>query len=175
MGSIERVTLISGMIYLLLVPGLMAQTPAAPAAGSGAIEFYMAGKKFSSLDEYEKQKAQAAVMKEEKDEVGDPLLGKTLVISAEGTVISSLSTLDAGKTISVSNGRVAGVEPSFKQVAKDFESGTAANGVLAQPVSSATQIDDDLRRKLRERHRPVLLISDRKKVRVLELEDGSAH
>ncbi len=145
-------------------------------AGAGApadIEVYMAGKKFASIGQYEKKKEQAAAA---SAAAFDPQFGKTLTISPDGTVITSHTTIDVGKTITIEpqkgTGRVAGVEPSFSQVSKDFDSGAAKNGASLTPVASAAEFEEKLRDKLRGHQGPVLLISDKTRVRVMELEGG---
>ncbi|MBF0387473.1 MAG: hypothetical protein HQL20_06415 [Candidatus Omnitrophica bacterium] len=171
------------VVSLALVGVAFAQQASAPQAVSGksssAIEIYVAGRKFISLSDYEKQKAvtivpvvsSASTITSEAS--FDPLIGKTLTISPEGTVITSSTTMEEGKTIEIkprANGRVAGVAPSFKQIVEDFDSGAGGNGAEPKKIASAEQLDEELRARLRAHHRPVLLISDKQKVRVMGLE-----
>ncbi|MEI6437574.1 MAG: hypothetical protein WCO69_02350 [Candidatus Omnitrophota bacterium] len=156
------------MVFLSLDSGssFAQKTEVAP----DGIEVYMGGRKFQSLGDYQKKRELDAVVIS-PGTTTDPVFGKTLIISSEGTVISTSMTLDGGKTIDVKvPGRVAGIEPSFRQVTKDFDANAGTKGVKPQTVSSPEDFDEQLRKKLREHHRPVLLISDKKRVRVLELD-----
>ncbi|MBF0593539.1 MAG: hypothetical protein HQL22_01080 [Candidatus Omnitrophica bacterium] len=188
---------IAGQFFYLFILGVFLVCRAAIAAdvSSPGIEVYVAGQKFSSLEDYrrlkekERQEAKAAVAVSAEAAavkkvpaagarsmstgiIVDPFMGKTVTIRPDGTTITSQTSLDQGKTIRINQrqGRVAGVQPSFAQVEKDFDAGQSGNGVKPQGVSSAAELEEDLHQRVGASNSPVLLISDKQKVRVMELE-----
>ena len=184
MPTLLRIIGILGVFFFLAGGRSFAEKAGAAEGSPGNIEVYMAGKKFASLDDYENTRKQAAAVvpslsaaKKLQSLQEIPLTGKTLIISGNGTVITSHDTIDEGKTITLvppqEPGRVAGVEPSFRQGVKDFESGAPDNGVLPQAVSSAATFGEALHDKIGTGDRPVLLISDKRRVRVMQLEGKS--
>lgn len=161
----------------------------AEASPSSGVEVFVAGQKFISVIEYEqkKKKDENLLIKERalenkvknlsdspaiEDVITsiEPFMGKTVELRPDGTLITSQATIEEGKTVEISPaGRVAGVQPSFQQVAEDFDQGKGRNGIDLQKVTSAEHLEKELHQKLKDRGRPVLLISDRKKVRLMEL------
>ncbi len=161
----------------------------AEASPSSGVEVFVAGQKFISVIEYEqkKKKDENLLIKERalenkvknlsdspaiEDVITsiEPFMGKTVELRPDGTLITSQATIEEGKTVEISPaGRVAGVQPSFQQVAEDFDQGKGRNGIDLQKVTSAEHLEKELHQKLKDIGSPVLLISDRKKVRLMEL------
>ena len=161
---------------------------------SGNIEIYVDGQKFTSLDTYNLKKRQDKLdlvqaeafarenslklsQSKSKPELQDvdlePFMGKTVTIQPDGTTITSQSTLEIGKTIEIKPaGRVAGVQPSFQQIGEDFDAGKRNNDIQPKQFANAKELIDDMRRKSRAQDKPLLILNNGQKVKIMELEDA---
>ena len=163
----------------------------AQAADTSHVQLYVGGREYGSVAEYQQDRkavmalAPAHTVDISKVPVDFPD-GKTLTIGPNGKfraekgvtvssettvtpVISSANTLAAG----AGDLRVAGVTPSLGEAVDAFHSGKDGTGAAPTPVYSAADLEEQLRRRLQEAGRPVLIISDKKKVRLMELQDSS--
>jgi hypothetical protein len=153
---------------------LMAVVVRAEQPVSGGIEVYAAGKHFASADEYRLNKISRALSTKEaamqKDlSSQEPFMGKTLVIHPDGKVEAQVAS---GNSLKAARGqaRVMGINPSFRKISEDFDAGTMAGGVLPQRVTRA-QLNDDLRARLGMNDKPVLMLRDKDKLKVMELKE----
>lgn len=130
----------------------------------------------------------------------DPKVGKTWVINGQGKPELSQEPITQMKTIEINqpvpasdpqvltdhnitkeeapvkvvDDRVAGVSPSFTKLNEDFDKKRSDN-VQVQKVRSSAEFEEALRRKIRSHQTPILLISDKKKVSVMELKEASGN
>jgi hypothetical protein len=178
---------ISSFIYILMLSLAWAGESA-----SAAVEIYADGRKYSTMEEYRVKRHQddmaAAALRDEKlielehpvdlspsVTMGEPdvniITGKTVDLRPDGTiVITTNTTLDKTKTIEVKPlGRVAGVEPTFEKIAEDFDQAKPEAGGQPKKFATTDALMEDLRSTVRARQKPVLIINDRQKIKVMEL------
>ena len=67
-------------------------------------------------------------------------------------------------------GRIAGIEPSVGEIVRDFKDKKPGSGAEPIKASSMDEIEQDLRQKLEAKGRPILFVSDKNKLKVMELQ-----
>ena len=173
---------------LLAALAVLAGLPAAPleAEDASKVDLYVGGRQYGSVAEYQQEKKTLMALSPASTITGrgaavDFPNGRTLIIGQGGRVIEQKGVTVSPETTltpvisaadTLAGGarevRVAGVTPSVGEAVAAFRSGDDRRVPI--PVSSPAELDEQLRRRLRAAGRPILLISDKKTVRVMELQ-----